>query len=557
MFVRSGTTWSQQQKLVPPAPATGSQFFGISVALSGETALIGALGDDDSGTNAGAAYVFVRSAGVWSQQQKLVPPAPADEDEFSQAVALSGETALIGANRDDDSGTNAGAAYVFVRSGGVWSQQQKLVPPVVPADWDFFGSTLDVAGDTALIGAWQDDDSGGNAGAAYVFVRSGGVWSQQQKLVPPAASGGDQFGGAVALSGETALIGASRDDDSGPDAGAAYVFVRSGTTWSQQQKLASPAGSDGDLFSLKVALAGDTALVGAIYDDDNGLDAGAAYVWVRSGLTWNQQDKLLRTTSDFFSATVALDGETALIGAYQEDSQGANAGAAYVFVQSGTVWSLQARLVSSDIAVDDFFGWSVALSGDTALVGAYKDDDNGSESGSAYVFTRSGTTWTQHQKLITSDGAGGDRFAWALALEGNTALIGAQDDDQGSSSGSVYVFTESGGTWTEQQKLLPADGSGGDLFGSALALSGNTTVIGARGDDDNGAESGSAYVFTAIGGTWFEQQKLLPADGSASDIFGISIALHNDVVLIGAKYNQINHVGYAPMMDNTSTGCWL
>src|SRR6185503_19688910 len=192
--------------------AAAGDLFGDSVAVSGDTAVVGAIGDDDGGTSSGSAYVFVRSAGVWSQQQKLTASDALAGDEFGYSVAVSGDTAVVGARSDSDAGTFSGSAYVFVRSAGVWSQQQKLTASDAAAG-DFFGFSVAVSGDTAVVGAIFDDDAGSGSGSAYVFVRSAGVWSQQQKLTASDAAASDSFGASVAVSGDTAVVGASFDSD--------------------------------------------------------------------------------------------------------------------------------------------------------------------------------------------------------------------------------------------------------------------------------------------------------------------------------------------------------
>ena len=199
---------------------------------------------------------------------------------------------------------------------------------------------------------------------------------------------------------------------------------------------------------------------------------------------------------DSFGNSVALDGDTALVGAYRDNDRGLSSGSAYFFTRSGGLWTQQQKLTASDGAEGDSFGNSVALDGDTALVGAYIDDDRGSESGSAYFFTRSGGVWTQQQKLTASDGAEGDSFGSSVALDGDTALVGAYgDDDLGSNSGSAYIFTRSGGVWTQQAKLTALDGAAWDSFGYSVALDGDTVLVGANGDDDLGSNSGSVYFF--------------------------------------------------------------
>src|SRR6266498_4028747 len=319
--------------------------------------------------------------------------------------------------------------------------------------------------------------------------------SQEAKLTAGDAASGDQFGAAVGISGEIAVVGAPVDDTAaGPNAGSAYVFVRSGTGWSQQAKLTASDAAAGDIFGFSVAVTGDTVVVGA--SGDNML-AGSAYVFVRSGTGWSQQAKLTASdaaSGDRFGDAVGISGNTVVVGASDAAS---DAGSAYVFVRSGTSWSQQAMLTASDAAVFDLFGRALAVSGDTAVVGAISDDtDAGPDAGSAYVFVRSGTGWSQQAKLTASDAASGDRFGDAVGISGDTAVVGAQFGD--TIAGSAYVFVRSGTSWSQQAKLTASDAAAFDFFGAAVAISGDTVVVGALADDtDAGSNAGSAYVFVS------------------------------------------------------------
>jgi hypothetical protein len=384
-------------------------------------------------------------AGNWTEKQKLLAADGASDDSFGYSVALESDTILIGAP-EGPNGHDPGSVYVFTRTGTTWTQQAKLLASDGASD-DSFGVGVALSGDTALIGAFWDDDNGTDSGSAYVFTRTGTTWTQQAKLLTSDGAAGDWFGWVVSLDGDTALIGAPQDDDNGTDSGSAYVFTRTGTTWTQQQKLKASDGAAGDRFSdYAVALDGNTALIGADYDDDNGTDSGSAYVFTRTGTTWTQQAKLLASdgaAGDNFGCFVSLYGDTALIGACAFDFSGS--GSAYVFTRTGTTWTQEAKLLASDGAAGDWFGTCVSLDGDTALIGSVLDDDNGGNSGSAYVFTRTGTTWTQEAKLLASDGAANDQLGCWVSLDGDTALIGAPfDDDNGKDSGSAYVFTKGG-----------------------------------------------------------------------------------------------------------------
>jgi len=305
-----------------------------------------------------------------------------------------------------------------------------------------------VAGDTAVVGAFGDNDDvkGSNVGAAYVFVRSGNEWPQQAKLLASDGAAFDSFGQSVAVVGDTAVVGAPMDDnENGTNAGAAYVFLRSGTSWQQQVKLLPLDGASSDQFGFSVAVAGDTAVVGAPFDDDNSNERGAAYVFTRNVTFWSPEAKLQASdgmANSLFGWSVAIAGDTAVVGAAFDDNIGADQGAAYAFVRIGTLWSQQAKLLASDGAPADQFGWSVAVAGDTAVVGAHLNDEKGSDAGAAYTFVRSGSSWPQQAKLLASDGASPDHFGESVAVAGDTAVVGAPFDAINNvlTVGSAYVF---------------------------------------------------------------------------------------------------------------------
>jgi len=382
---------------------------------------------------------------------------------------------------------------------------EEKVTALDAASLDLFGLSVFISGETALIGAVGDDDNGSSSGSAYVFVRSGTTFSQQAKLIALDGAAGDAFGQSLSVSSDTAVVGADRDDDAGSNSGSAYVFVRDPLTgiWTQQQKLAASDEAEGDLFGLAVSVSGDTVVVGAFGNDDAGSNSGSAYVFVRDPLTgiWTEEAKLTASdaeASDGFGESVFIDGDTVVVGAGGNDDAGSSSGSTYVFVRSGTTWTQQAKLTASDAEAFDIFGRSVCVSGDTVLVGAFGDDDLvlGNESGSAYVFVRSGTTWSQQAKLTASDGAAGDFFGLSVSISGDLVVIGAEEDDNiGSSSGSAYIFVRSGTTWSQQAKLTATDAASGDFFGHSVSISGDTPIIGALQDDDAGIGSGSAYIY--------------------------------------------------------------
>jgi hypothetical protein len=242
---------------------------------------------------------------------------------------------------------------------------------------------------------------------------------------------------------------------------------------------------------------------------------------------------------DLFGYSVAISGDYAVVGAHWDDDAGSWSGSAHIFKRDGTAWTEQAKITASDGAADDRFGGSVAISGDYAVVGARGDDDAGSASGSAHIFKRDGTAWTQEDKITASDGAEGDNFGWSVAISGDYAVVGAYyDDDAGWQSGSAYIFKRDGTAWTEQAKINASDGVGSDNFGWSVAISGDYAVAGARGDDDAGSASGSAYIFKRDGTTWIEQAKITASDGATSDNFGYSVAISGDYAVAGAYYDD-------------------
>jgi hypothetical protein len=370
--------------------------------------------------------------------------------------------------------------------------------------YDLFGSSVSVSGDVALVGPYRDDDNGTDSGSAYVFRFDGTSWVEEAKILASDGATEDYFGRSVAVLGDVAVIGAYGDDDNGKSSGSAYVFRWDGTTWVEEQKLLASDGEEGDYFSRAVAVSGDVAVVGASYDDDNGTQSGSAYVFRFDGTSWVEEAKLLASDGEWldqFGGSVSVSGDLAVVGASYDDDNGAYAGSAYVFRFDDTSWVEEQKLLASDGAQTDHFGPSVSVSGDVAVVGAGFGDDNGTHSGSAYVFRFDGTSWVEEAKLLASDGEWLDQFGGSVSVSGDLAVVGASyDDDNGTHSGSAYVYRWNGSTWVERAKLLPSDGLEDDRFGARVSVSGDVAVVGAGFGDDNGTHSGSAYVFSSLAG---------------------------------------------------------
>jgi hypothetical protein len=361
------------------------------------------------------------------------------------------------------------------------------------------------------------------------------VMNLQATLAPADAATGDRFGYRVSLDGDRLAVGAPYDDDRGTDSGSVYVFVRSGTTWSQQAKLTAADGAANDHFGFSVSLSGDSLVVGAPRDDTPYVDAGSVYAFRWDGAAWSQEAKLIAEVNpigDWFGYSVSLIGNRVAIGAPGEGGMGSDAGAVYVFGRSsGGAWSQQALLYGSNVRAGDQFGSAVALtsylvSDNTLLVGAPYDDFQATDSGAVYVFTRSSITgWSQRAILKASDRQAGDRFGTALDVYIHNAppdvfaraVIGAPgDDDRGADSGSVYVF-HAGDPWTQQAKLTTAAQSTGAGLGSAVSIAPNAIAAGGPFASTPGANAGSAYLFMSTAGGW---------DQTTVDIPGITAGMY-------------------------------
>jgi hypothetical protein len=472
---------AEQQAYVKASNTDARDAFGISAAISGDTLVIGAFG------------------------------------EASQATGVNGD-------QSNNDAQEAGAAYVFVRdANGAWSQQAYLKASNTGID-DRFGFSVAASGDTIVVGAYREDsDSGGvngdegnndarNAGAAYVFVRDGdGNWSQQAYLKASNSGINDHFGVSVAISGDTIVVGAEReasgatgvdgdqDNDDAPGAGAVYVFVRDeGGVWSQQAYLKASNTGENDRFGYSVAISGDTLVSGAYFES---------------------------------SSAEGVNGD--------QDNDDANfSGAAYVFVRDGEgAWGQQAYLKASNTGEDDNFGYAVALSDDTIVVGAWAEDsdakgidgdqnnDDASDSGAAYVFVRDGDgAWSQQAYLKASNTDPNDNFGTAVGVSGDVVIVGAageasraqgidgdQDNNDAPVAGAAYVFVRSAETWSQQHYVKASNAETGDLFGISAAAADETVVVGAfreasaatgidgNQNDNNAFQSGAAYVFVGFG----------------------------------------------------------
>lgn len=395
-------------------------------------------------------------------------------------------------------------------------------------------------------------------------------YGQQAYLKAQTPAEYDNFGYSVAISGDTLVVGAYWEDfgETILNAGAAYVFVRSGTTWTQQAKLIASNPDQHDNFGHSVAISGDAIVVGAPNEDSNGTGgqadnslstAGAAYVFERSGTTWTQKAYLKASTpaSDVnFGCSVAIDRKTIVVGAYREDLAGtiANAGGAYVFVRGVSKWTPQAHLQADNAEAGDYFGYSVDIYGNQIVVGAWGKNGDAIYEGAAYFFWRNPSTgiWAQKDYLKASNAETYDYFGRSVAISGDTLVVGAdgedgngmdgEGDNSASSAGAAYVFEHIGAGWTQQAYLKAANVEENDVFGGSVAISGDTIVVGATGEASNGSGpdnndqpyAGAAYVFIRSMTGWVQQAYLKAFNAEEYDYFGLPVAIDGSTIVVGA-----------------------
>jgi hypothetical protein len=330
-------------------------------------------------------------------------------------------------------------------------------------------------------------------GAAYVFRRDGTEWTEEAKILAPGGNSHDYFGNSVSVSGDYAVAGADGDEVNGFSSGAAFIFRRVETSWVVDASLIPVDGAAGDHFGYSLSILGDYCVVGAYGDDDDGgLTRGSAYMYVREATGWTLQAKLLpNDEGGLFGFSVSLSPDYCIIGAYGSEDHGNASGAAYVFRRDGNIWTQEAKLLASDGHFEDVLGWSVSISGDYAIVGAPQHIYG---SGAAYIYKREGTTWTEEQKLTAFDGALGHSFGNAVSMSGDYCIVGAPEDGPG----SAYLFRRDGSNWAFVTKLTASDAGELDYFGRRVCISGDEAVVGEMWDDQNGYNSGAVYLYSGF-----------------------------------------------------------
>ena len=569
-YVFNATTGSLIATLNNPSP-TANDYFGYSVALSGNTAVVGAYLDDPGGvTNAGTAYVFNATTG--GLIATLNNPSPTASDHFGHRVAVDGSAAVIGAYRDDPGGVNgAGSAYIFDTTTGNLTATLTSPEPQAFAD---FGFSVAIEGNTVLVGQELS-----NSTRAYLFnVATGAFLDTLHGLT--SFSGDHIFGFGLAVSGNTAIVGTPLEDEEeeggagppvlvftldsmgGPSCNGAgdilYNAANNVLQWCRESEdwigltqpppyfsryLENPAPDTNDYYGISVALDGTTAVIGADGDNPGGINgAGRVRVFdAATGALISTLENPAPDTNDYFGVSVAIDGTTAVIGADRGDTGAVNTGTAYVF--NTTTGNLISTLANPTPASLDSFGASVGVDGNTALVGAPQDDPGGvTNVGTAYVFNAN--TGALTATLNNPSPTAGDRFGQSVALSGNLAVVGAYVDDPGgvTNAGRAYVFNASTGALiTTLNNPAPASS---DLFGYDVAVDGTRAVVGAYADDPGGVtNAGTAYVFNANTGALISTLNN-PAPAN-NDNFGWSVEISGTTAIVGAHRDNPGGVGDA------------
>lgn len=595
VFEQVAGQWIESAVLVPP----GSLAFdaaGGAVALAGNRLVIGAPGRSGQ---AGSVYVYEFAGGQWNATATLIASDAADEDQFGTAVALAGDTIVVGAPRVEDGGgpADSGAVYIYDRAGGSWSQVQRLtdiaatpnallgnalafdgsdlfaaapgdtngrgtvlhwrrngsfanpvrITPPGLEDFDQYGSSLAWDGQRLAVGAREFN---GGEGAAFLFARDGGgAWQLAAPLVqfdgPPA----DSAGAAVAIAGDLALVGAAFGQvGTARAAGFVNVHRRSGLDWPVIARVDRGASARGHVFGGAVALRGGLAVVGASGADPlpAGDDAGTAAIWERDAAgAWQRSATLVMPqgqSQDRYGSAVGIGDGRIAIGAFGDVIGGRlDQGSVWTWQRGPSGWSAEQQLIAADGLTSDAYGFSLAMDGDRILVGAPGNDGAGVQAGAGYVYRRGAGGWALEGKLLPPSAGG--LAGISVALDGDLAVLGAPTARVGDNplQGAAHVYAWNGQDWILQQTVVAPDGAANDVFGSAVALAGERLVVGAP-DDSEGTTieaHGSAHVYTRGGGTWTRQARLTAPVLVAGMRYGEAVAVDDERVVVGAPGTEI------------------
>jgi hypothetical protein len=563
--------WVETHKLIASDGDIGDEF-GASVNLENNRAIVGSRNDDDVETDSGAAYIFDFTAGMWVQTIKLTSMDSKIRSNFGLRLKLDGDRAVVSATSSNElpgvfsvstyvydliggvwsfsaklekksSTVSSGGGsveisgdtiivgslsniYVFKKAAGVWSESTSFTSLDVEST-DAFGITMGFSGANIIVGAYLHDGNGYNSGSAYVFTESMGVFNQTEKFIGETGGQYNGFGNSVNISGNRAVVGVQSEDDYGRNSGAAYIFELKAGTWVQLARLTASDGVLNHFYGGDVDIDGDRVVISAVNDSQVASTAGAVYIYDRdSSGNWNETKIVASdgTSVDRFGTALSLDGDRLIIGS-EDDENGIRSGSAYVFENIAGVWTEVVKLLPSDIVADDYFGRSVSLEGDVAIVGAERQLVNGDAAGVVYVFEYSSNAWSQTHKLSATNSYNNLAFGLDVDLQGSRMLIG--------SNGGGFIFDYAMGSWSQTQRLS------GAAF--VVSLDGDIAVTAHPFVTDGSVRTGISYVHELSSGTWY-RTAIIRGDGVENGFFGRSIALKGDVVFIGAPYDDV--LGY-------------
>ena len=543
VFFNNAGVWQQQQLLIP-APINSSRNYGWSTAINDDGTIL-AVGDPaDYFFSGSRVEIWTRSGATWTRVQTLTSPLLPTDDFFGDSVVIHGSYMLVGGRYTSDVDDNQGAVFAYRWTGAAYIHVDTLRPSN-NVDNIYFGSYVDMHDNYAIIAAGHLNIYGSYAAVdGYIFARTGDSFIEVLRLDPSndeASDTNDIFdGGVVAISDDVAILGdiVGVDMIAGPgvNPGKAWVYTRSGGTWAYDYMLEAGDAANPDHFGAGLGLFGDNLLVGARGKNagDGGLyyftrlvDPGESVGFVN---TVQQADLMASGAApgvpvEFFSDRVEISGDYVIAAASGIDK-------AYIFFNNAGTWAEQEELVGGDVIAGDGFGYAVDIDGDYAVVGS--PGWNGTP-GAAYVFKRTGTAWNETQKLVGSDAANGWESGYGVAISGDTIAFSAIVGEKAGAinSGVAYVFTRSGETWTEQQKIEPSNTGAYGYFGPSVALDDNTLAIG-----DYTTPNGQVYIYTRTAGVWTERDILTSAAPQTNEWFGEEVCLSGDYLVVGASgYN--------------------
>ncbi len=537
-FEYDGAQWQQQQILTPATQEVGDAFGG-ALALHGDRAVIGAYYSDSIASEAGAVYVYERINGLWTQQQKLTADDAAAGDGFGSSVAMSDDQILIGAWETDQGGTDNGSVYVFEHNGTLWTQVQKFAPDDLKT-YNKFGSSMSLFNDRLIVSApVQEVHEVSEAGAVYLYQNSPSGWQLQEKWLSSESNANDRFGSVLLLTEDMAMVASVYRNFSTFDEGAVYVFEPGEHHWQQTAVLQASDAHPTNRFGRSMAMFEGDIVIGST-NDLMGINTGAVYRFARIQGQWQEVQQIFTPNPqehDQFSTAMHSTGEQLLISGMQSIS--GYSGRVHVYQPGSSGLTETAEFIANEGANYGAFGSRMHARENRLIVGAPRDNGLGVESGAAYIYEHNGATWSLQQKLHADNAEETHRFGSGIAINGDTAAVGAPGDGSfGPYDGQVYVFNRTDNQWLQTDRLTPTRDS--QAFGIAIALDGDHMAIGANIDDWIGSNAGAVFMAQRVDDSWVLTEELSYIGAGEGDHFGSVLEMNGPDLLAGSS-NAIHH----------------